>query len=108
MKTLASFDVRTFFRSPLGLAVITGGVVVGYFLLRSSQVNFVTILPFLLIGGCLLMHLFMPHGHGHQGDDRSNHERNRDGSDNNRVGFDDVHSDSGEVRQGTTRQRRIP
>ncbi|MBT4040502.1 MAG: DUF2933 domain-containing protein [Rhodospirillales bacterium] len=65
MNTPLKFDFRKFLHSPIGLVSIVGATVLGYYLLRESQISFDALLPFLLVGGCILMHLFMPHGHGH-------------------------------------------
>ena len=39
----------------------------GYFLWIEHQAHVIAALPWLLVGGCLVMHLFMHGGHGHGG-----------------------------------------
>ncbi len=53
-------------RSNLALLAFLG--VGGYFLWTEHQAHVIEALPWVLILGCLLMHLFMHGGHGH-GDD---------------------------------------
>ncbi|MET4805016.1 DUF2933 domain-containing protein [Limibacillus sp. MBR-115] len=76
--------MRKFLLSPTGF-VLTGFLVIGgYFLWAEHQVHVVTALPWLLIGGCLVMHLFMHGSHGGHGgghtDGRAN-SRDSGGSD---------------------------
>ena len=60
--------MRQFLFSRSGL-VMFGFLAVGsYFLWTEHQAHVITALPWLLIGGCLVMHLFMHGGHGgHEG-----------------------------------------
>lgn len=58
-----------FLRSRTGLALIVFLGVAGYFLWTEHQAHVIAGLPFVLVGGCLLMHRFMHHG-GH-GDGKS-------------------------------------
>jgi len=39
----------------------------GYFLWTEHQAHVIAALPWVLVGGCLIMHLFMHGGHGHGG-----------------------------------------
>lgn len=39
----------------------------GYLLWTGHQAHVIAALPWLLLGGCLVMHLFMHGGHGHHG-----------------------------------------
>lgn len=39
----------------------------GYFLWTEHEAHVIAVLPWLLIGGCLVMHLFMHSGHGQAG-----------------------------------------
>jgi hypothetical protein len=39
----------------------------GYFLWTEHESHVIAALPWLLVGGCLVMHLFMHGGHGHGG-----------------------------------------
>jgi hypothetical protein len=65
--------LRRFLFSRSGL-VLTGFLVVaGYFLWAEHEAHLIAALPWVLVGGCLLMHLFMHGGHGghgHDGDER--------------------------------------
>ncbi|UCV22336.1 DUF2933 domain-containing protein [Ferribacterium limneticum] len=40
-----------------------------FYLLTEHQAHFLGALPYLLLLACPLMHIFMHHGHGHQGHD---------------------------------------
>lgn len=42
----------------------------GYFLVTEHRAHLVEALPWILVGGCLLMHLFMHRGHGDRHDDQ--------------------------------------
>lgn len=57
----------------------SGGVflaVAGYFLVTEHRAHLFAALPWLLIGGCLLMHVFMHHGHGnHNGSKDHQHPK---------------------------------
>lgn len=53
--------------------VLTGFLAIaGYFLWTEHQAHLISALPWLLVGGCLLMHLFMHHGHGSHGSAKEN------------------------------------
>ncbi|MBC8267218.1 MAG: DUF2933 domain-containing protein [Rhodospirillaceae bacterium] len=111
MTTHQKFNFRSFARSPIGLVLIAGGAAIGYFLLQNSQVSFDTILPFLFLGGCLLMHLFMPHGHGH--DDSSDHDRQDADTERDLTATDNPSTRFDETKQLATSRlvaprRRIP
>ena len=58
-------------RSNLALVAFLG--IGGYFLWTEHQAHVVAALPWVLILGCLVMHLFMHGGHGHGG---SGHDDN--------------------------------
>lgn len=64
--------MRNFLRSRSGLVMLGFLAVGGYFLWAEHRAHMVAVLPWLLIGGCLVMHLFMHGGHGgrggHEGD----------------------------------------
>ena len=61
----------------------------GYFLWAEHQAHVIEFLPWLLVAGCLVMHLFMHGGHGHggghsQGGDRESKGRPDDDGDRTR------------------------
>jgi hypothetical protein len=60
---------RRFLFSKSGLVLAGFLGVAGYFLWAEHQAHVIAALPWLLVGGCLVMHLFMHHGHGGHGDD---------------------------------------
>jgi hypothetical protein len=54
-----------------GIAALGFGLVVAFFVLREHYAHALGLLPYLLLLGCPLMHLLMPHRHGghhHRGD----------------------------------------
>lgn len=64
--------------SPYGLAgaaIIAYG---GYYAWTRHQVHVVDALPYLLLGGCMVMHLFMHRGHGHSKGANHNHDSHDD------------------------------
>lgn len=54
--------------SKAGLVLLGFLAVGGYFLWTEHQAHTIAALPWLLIGGCLIMHLFMHGGHGGHGE----------------------------------------
>lgn len=60
------FSGLLFSRAGLVLIGLLG--VAGYFLWTEHQAHVIDALPWLLLGGCMLMHLFMHGGHGGHGD----------------------------------------
>lgn len=56
--------IRGFFQSPVGVVLLAAGAMGGYLLIRNNGIPWETVYPFLLLGGCVLMHVFMHHGHG--------------------------------------------
>lgn len=52
-------------RRPAGLALITAGLIAGFFLLREHWGHVAGYWPYLLLLACPLMHLLHGHGHGH-------------------------------------------
>lgn len=64
MEIFSRDGLRNLLRSPKGIALCVGAAILVYVVVRES-VGLDTLLPFLLLAGCMLMHLFMPHGHGH-------------------------------------------
>lgn len=85
--------MRGFLFSKTGLVLIGFLGVAGYFLWTEHQAHVITFLPFLLLGGCILMHVFMHGGHGHGGHDGHNggdgpkhrgHGDDKDGAGNDR------------------------
>ncbi len=59
--------MQAFVFSKTGLAAIVFLVIGGYFLWAEHQAHVIAVLPWLLVGGCLVMHLFMHHGHRDHG-----------------------------------------
>lgn len=70
--------MKDFLLSRTGLGLIAFLGVAGYFLWTEHQAHVITALPFLLLGGCIVMHLFMHGGHGHGG--HGGGDEPRDGS----------------------------
>lgn len=56
-----------FWRSRYAIGLLVFGAVAVYFLLSEHREHFFGALPFLLLLGCLLMHVFMHGGHGRHG-----------------------------------------
>ena len=64
--------MRNLFFSKSGIVLIGFIAIAGYFLWVEHTAHLITYLPLIvLLGGCVVMHLFMHHGHGGQvsGDD---------------------------------------
>ena len=59
--------LRQFLFSRSGLVMLGFLAVGGYFLWAEHQAHVIAALPWLLVGGCLVMHLFMHGGHGGHG-----------------------------------------
>ena len=73
-------SLQRFLLSKSGLVLVGFLAVAGYFLWAEHQAHVIAALPWLLVGGCLVMHLFMHHGHGGHGDDHdSDHGGPSDG-----------------------------
>jgi hypothetical protein len=55
-----------------GIATALLIAIIGIYLLTEHLMHVFEALPWLILGGCLLMHLFMHHGHGgrHKDNDR--------------------------------------
>ena len=74
--------MRAFLLSRSGLVFLGFLAVGGYFLWAEHQAHVIAVLPWLLVGACLVMHLFMHHGHGghggHAGGDRESGSRRTD------------------------------
>ncbi|MFQ5774941.1 MAG: DUF2933 domain-containing protein [Kiloniellaceae bacterium] len=79
MSAPEGLNVRNFLLSRSGLVLIGFLAVAGYFLWTEHRAHAIAALPWLLIGGCLLMHLFMHHGHGGHGDDHDSGHRDPPG-----------------------------
>jgi len=60
--------MRQFLFSRSGLVMLGFLAVGGYFLWTEHQAHTIAALPWVLIGGCLVMHLFMHGGHGGHGE----------------------------------------
>jgi len=61
-----------FLQSRSGLVLIAFLAVAGYFLWTEHRAHTIAALPYLLLGGCIVMHFFMHRGHGHG--DHEEHE----------------------------------
>ncbi len=57
----------SFWRSRSGITLGVLGAIAGFLLISEHQAHLFEALPFLLIGGCIVMHLFMHAGHGGHG-----------------------------------------
>lgn len=57
-------------------------LIAGFFLLTEHRAHLLGVLPFILLAACPLMHLFMHHGHDHDGDgpEHGGHPGGRDQS----------------------------
>jgi hypothetical protein len=64
-------------RSNLALVAFLG--IGGYFLWTEHQAHVIAALPWVLIGGCLVMHLFMHGGHGHGGSGHGDNDGDQGG-----------------------------
>ena len=53
--------------SRLKLVFIAFALIGGFFLIAEHQAHVLPYLPWLFLGGCLFMHVFMHKGHGHGG-----------------------------------------
>jgi peptidoglycan/LPS O-acetylase OafA/YrhL len=73
---------QPWWRTPLGIVTCGFLIVAGFFLLTEHTAHVFGLLPYLLLAGCLLMHLFMHHGHrgGHGQMSRSNPDDEGGGS----------------------------
>lgn len=78
--------MRQFLFSRSGLVLLGFLAVAGYFLWTEHQAHTIAALPWILIGGCLVMHLFMHGGHGgHGGGTQDGSADHGPGSDNRRA-----------------------
>lgn len=76
--------MRDFLFSRTGLVLLGFLAVAGYFLWAEHEAHIVSVLPWLLLGGCLVLHLFMHRGHGSQNDDHDSHHRGPGGGEEER------------------------
>lgn len=53
-----------FWRTRSGIALGVLGAIAGFLLISEHQAHLFQALPFLLLGGCIVMHFFMHGGHG--------------------------------------------
>lgn len=81
--------MRDFLLSRTGIVTLGFLAVGGYFLWTEHQAHVIAVLPWLLIGGCLVMHLSMHGGHG-------GHSGHSDGG-NSRSGSGELENDSRSV-----------
>ena len=63
--------MRQFLFSRSGIVLAGFLAIAGYFLWTEHQAHVIAALPWILIGGCLVMHLFMHHGHDGSTEDGS-------------------------------------
>lgn len=73
------WTLKELMASPYGLfgaAIVAYG---GYYAWTRHQVHVVEALPYLLLAGCLVMHLFMHRGHGHSHGEKHGHDDDRTG-----------------------------
>lgn len=77
---------KQWWRNRTNQALLVFLAIAGYFLWAEHRAHVIEALPWLLIGACLAMHLFMHGGHGRRGDAR--------GGDNE----DDQENDQGDTR----------
>jgi len=64
--------MRQFLQSRSGLVTLGFLGVGGYLLTTEHKAHVLNLLPWIFVGACLVMHLFMHTGHGgHGGDDES-------------------------------------
>ena len=67
-----------FLFSKTGIALTVFLAIAGYFLWTEHQTHVISVLPALLIvGGCILTHVFMHGGHGHGGHGNSDGPKHR-------------------------------
>ena len=57
----------SFWRRPVGMALATAALIVGFYLLREHWGHVLGYWPYLLLLACPLMHLMHGHGHGVHG-----------------------------------------
>lgn len=76
--------LSNFVQSPTGLALVVFLAVAGYFLWTEHRAHTITALPYVLLGGCLVMHFFMHRGHGHgdhgEGNDQPTSDADHNGN----------------------------
>lgn len=65
--------------SPYGIVGVAVAASVGYYAWTRHQIHVVEALPYLLLGSCMLMHLFMHRGHGHSDGENHDHGDDRTG-----------------------------
>jgi hypothetical protein len=58
---------KAWWRNPSNLTLAVFLAVGGYFLWTEHKAHVIAALPWVLVGGCLVMHLFMHGSHGHGG-----------------------------------------
>ena len=72
--------VNPWWRRKANLAFVAFLVIGGYFLIAEHRAHVIQWLPWVLISGCLGIHLFMHGGHGHRnggGDGSSHHDNSK-------------------------------
>ena len=63
-----------FWRTRSGVTLGVLGAIAGFLLISEHQAHFIEALPLLLLGGCIVMHLFMHGGHGGHGGQGRDHQ----------------------------------
>lgn len=79
MESKRSDTNPSFWRTPMGWVFIGFAGIAAYFLLTEHTAHVIWFLPWLFLLPCSLMHVFMHHGHGHDGKD---HDHGADHQDN--------------------------
>lgn len=66
-------NLAGFLRTRSGIVLLGFLAVAGFFLITEHTAHVLGALPYLLVGGCLLMHMFMHAGHGGQMQHHADH-----------------------------------
>ncbi|NIP28134.1 DUF2933 domain-containing protein [candidate division KSB1 bacterium] len=68
---------RPFLQSPTNVALVVFLSIAGYFLVMEHLAHIIEALPYVLLLGCMLMHVFMHRGHGGHGGHDHNSDPNK-------------------------------
>ena len=80
-----SHGTRPFWKSRSAVALVAFAAISLFLLLSEHRAHVLGALPYLLLLSCPLMHLFMHHGHGHDGRDSTDeHPHSGEGHDQHR------------------------
>ncbi|RQR33484.1 MULTISPECIES: DUF2933 domain-containing protein [unclassified Burkholderia] len=81
----SSHGARPFWKSRSAIALVAFTAIALFLLLSEHRAHFLGVLPYLLLLSCPLMHLFMHHGHRHDGTKSTGRRpHSRDGHDQHR------------------------